>query len=275
MNNLLKSLCEYYSLKNIPFLQRSKTPFESVSMEKHLPVLSTAFYSRQFVTITGGSGMGKTSLLLYALNQLEPSEFRVCHTELSNPNKKALYKTLAVKMGLTPAYNADDIKLQLINFFSEENEQGKFNCVLIDEAHTLSIPMIDELRSFYDEGANFSLILAGLPPLLSRTLSLSVNEPMKQRINLSIDLEPFTPLETMNYIQHQLSVSKSQKPIFDDKCYPAIQNITSGIPRRINQLCYRLLVHGYNTKKILITEAEIDEVVSASPIIFEGKNYDF
>ena len=275
MNNLLKSLCEYYSLKNIPFLQRSKTPFESASMEKHLPVLSTAFYSRQFVTITGGSGMGKTSLLLYALNQLEPSEFRVCHTELSNPNKKALYKTLAVKMGLTPAFNADDIKLQLINFFSEENEQGKFNCVLIDEAHTLSIPMIDELRSFYDEGSNFSLILAGLPPLLSRTLSLSVNEPMKQRINLSIDLEPFTPLETMNYIQHQLSVSKSQKPIFDDKCYPAIQNITSGIPRRINQLCYRLLVHGYNTKKILITEAEIDEVVSASPIIFEGKNYDF
>lgn len=275
MNNLLKSLCEYYSLKNIPFLQRSKTPFESTNMTKHLPMLSTAFYSRQFVTITGGSGMGKTSLILYALNQLEPSEFRVCHTELSNPNKKALYKTIAVKMGLTPAYNADDIKLQLINFFSEENEQGKFNCVLIDEAHTLSIPMIDELRSFYDEGANFSLILAGLPPLLSRTLSLSVNEPMKQRINLSIELEPFTPLETMNYIQHQLSVSKSQKPIFDDKCYPAIQNITSGIPRRINQLCYRLLVHGYNTKKILITEAEIDEVVSASPIIFEGKNYDF
>lgn len=171
MNNHLKSVCEYYSLKSIPFLQRSNAPFESSNLQKHLPMLCTAFYSRQFVTLTGGSGTGKTSLILYALNQLEPSEFRVCHIELSNPNKKALYKTLAVKMGLTPPYNADDIKLQLINFFSEENEQGKFNCVIIDEAQTLSIPMIDELRSFYDEGANFSLILAGLPPLIKNSKS--------------------------------------------------------------------------------------------------------
>lgn len=189
MSNYLKSVCEYYSLKSIPFLQRSKTPFESDNFKKHLPMLSSVFYSRQFVTLTGSSGTGKTSLILYVLNQLEPSEFRVCHVELSNPNKKALYKTLATKMGLTPPYNADDIKLQLINFFSEENEQGKFNCVIIDEAQSLSIPMIDELRSFYDEGANFSLILAGLPPLLSRTLSLSINEPMKQRINFSIELD--------------------------------------------------------------------------------------
>ena len=230
MINHLKSICEYYSFKSIPFLQRSKTPYESTNLEKHLPMLSTAFYSRQFVTLTGGSGTGKTSLILYALNQLEPSEFRVCHVELSNPNKKALYKALAVKMGLTPPYNADDIKLQLIHFFSEENEQGKFNCVIIDEAHTLSIPMIDELRSFYDEGANFSLILAGLPPLLSRTLSLSVNEPMKQRINFSIELDAFTPVETMNYIKHQINLSMGQKPVFDDKCYPAIHSITSGIP---------------------------------------------
>jgi len=274
MTNHLKSVCEYYSLKSIPFLQRSKTPFESENLKKHLPMLSTAFYSRQFVTLTGSSGTGKTSLILYALNQLEPSEFRVCHVELSNPNKKALYKALAVKMGLTPPYNADDIKLQLINFFSEENEQGKFNCVIIDESQTLSIPMIDELRSFYDEGSNFSLILAGLPPLLSRTLSLSVNEPMKQRINFSIELDAMTPVETMNYIKHQLSLSKAQNPVFDDKCYPVIHNITSGIPRRINQLCYRLLIHGFTTKKVLITEAEIAEVTVASPFIFDGKKFD-
>jgi type II secretory pathway predicted ATPase ExeA len=271
MNNHLKSVCEYYSLKNIPFLYGSKTPFENSNIEKYLPLLSAAFYSRQFITVTGSPGSGKTSLIFFALNQLEPSQFRICHIELSNPNKKALYKSLAVKMGLTPPFNADDIKLQLINFFSEENEQGKFNCIIIDEAHTLSIPMIDELRSFYDEGANFSLILAGLPHLLSRTMNLSINEPMKQRINFSIELNAMTPIETMNYVKHQLSFSKARKPIFDDKCYPVIQNITSGIPRRINQLCYRLLIHGYSAKKILITEAEIDAVITESPYIFDVK----
>ena len=53
--------------------------------------------------------------------------------------------------------------------------------------------MIDELRSFYDEGANFSLILVGLPPLLSKTMKLSINQPMKQRINMVVELEPMSP----------------------------------------------------------------------------------
>lgn len=65
-------------------------------------------------------GSGKTSLLFYAVNELDPSSFRICHTELSNPNKKALYKTLAVKMGIQPVYNADDIKLQIINFLMKK-----------------------------------------------------------------------------------------------------------------------------------------------------------
>jgi type II secretory pathway predicted ATPase ExeA len=140
----------------MPFLQRSKTPFEYDNFKKHLSIVSSAFYSRQLVVVSGGAGSGKSSLMSYAVNQLDPSSFRICHIELSNPNKRAVYKALAVKMGLSPAYNADDIKLQLINFFSGENEQGKFNCVIIDESHSLSIPMIDELRSFLQGYPNFS-----------------------------------------------------------------------------------------------------------------------
>jgi type II secretory pathway predicted ATPase ExeA len=214
-------------------------------------------------------GTGKSSLLFYAVNDLDPSSFRICHIELSNPNKKALYKALAVKMGLSPSYNADDIKLQLINFFSEENEQGKFNCVIIDEAHTLSIPMIDELRSFYDEGANFSLILSGLPPLLSRTMSLSVNQPMKQRINLTIEVEPMTLAQSMGYIKHQLDVSRARNPIFDDGCFPIIHSITSGVPRRINQLCYRSLIQSYIEGKSIVSGDYIKALSDKLPNIFE------
>jgi type II secretory pathway predicted ATPase ExeA len=269
MNNILKSVCDHFSLGSMPFIQRTKTPFENDSYSRNLVLLSPAFFSRQLVVVTGMPGTGKSSLLFYAVNELEPSSFRICHIELSNPNKKALYKALAVKMGLTPAYNADDVKLQIINFFSEENEQGKFNCVIIDEAHTLSIPMIDELRSFYDEGANFSLILSGLPPLLSRTMSLSVNQPMKQRINLTIELEAMTLAQSMDYVKHQLDVSRARNPAFDDSCFPVIHSITSGIPRRINQLCYRALIQSYIDKKTIITGDYIKALADKSPNIFD------
>jgi len=269
MNNILKSVCEHFSLGNMPFLQRSKVPYENDNFTKNLSLISSSFFSRQLVVVTGMPGSGKSSLLFYAVNELDPSSFRICHIELSNPNKKALYKTLAIKMGITPAFNADDIKLQIINFFSEENEQGKFNCIIIDEAHTLSIPMIDELRSFYDEGANFSMILAGLPPLLSRTMNLSVNQPMKQRINLVIELEPMSLAQSMEYIKHQLDLARAKNPIFDDKSYPAIHSITFGIPRRINQLCYRAIIQAWLDKKSIITAEDIKLLAEKSPHIFD------
>jgi type II secretory pathway predicted ATPase ExeA len=269
MNNILKSVCDHFYLSNMPFLQRSKVPFENDNYTRYMPLLSTAFYSRSLIVLTGMPGSGKSSFLFYTVNELDPSSFRICHIELSNPNKKALYKAIAVKMGLPPAFNGDDIKLQLIRFFSEENEQGKFVCLVIDEAHTLSIPMIDELRSFYDEGANFSLILSGLPPLLSRTMSLSVNQPMKQRINLSIEIEPMPLVQTMDYIKHQLTLGKCKNQIFDDKCYPLIHSITSGVPRRINQICYKALIHGYIDKKTIITDDYIRKLYEKSPHIFD------
>lgn len=269
MINILKSVCEHFTLGSIPFLQRTKIPFENEAFSQNTTLLSTVFFSRQLAVVTGMPGTGKSSLLFYAINELEPSSSRICHIELSNPNKKALYKTLAVKMGLNPPYQADDIKMQIINFFGEENEQGKFNCIVIDEAHTLSIPMIDELRSFYDEGANFSMILAGLPPLLSRTMNLAVNQPMKQRINLSIELEPMSPIQSMDYIKHQLDIARPRNQIFDDKCYPVIHSITSGIPRRINQVCYRALLQAFMEKKLIISADDIESMVEKLPHIFD------
>ena len=269
MINILKSVCEHFTLGSIPFLQRTKIPYENEAFSQNTTLLSTVFFSRQLAVVTGMPGTGKSSLLFYAINELEPSSSRICHIELSNPNKKALYKTLAVKMGLNPPYQADDIKMQIINFFGEENEQGKFNCIVIDEAHTLSIPMIDELRSFYDEGANFSMILAGLPPLLSRTMNLAVNQPMKQRINLSIELEPMSPIQSMDYIKHQLDIARPRNQIFDDKCYPVIHSITSGIPRRINQVCYRALLQAFMEKKLIISADDIESMVEKLPHIFD------
>lgn len=129
--------------------------------------------------------------------------------------------------------------------------------------------MIDELRSFYDEGANFSMILAGLPPLLSRTMNLSVNQPMKQRINLSIELEAMTPAQTVDYMKHQLDIARSRAPIFDDKCYPLIHAIAAGIPRRINQLCYRSIIQAYIDKKPIITGDDITELSEKLPHLFD------
>jgi len=169
-------------------------------------------------------------------------------------------KPMAVKMGLKPSFQADDIKLQIIDFFQEENAQGKFNCVVIDEAHSLSIEMIDELRSFYDEGANFSLILAGLPQLLNRNLNLSMTLPMKQRVSLFLECTGFSLEETKDYVSYQFSAAGLQNGIIDEKCYPVLHSMTSGIARKINQVCYLALLECFKNKKNIITADVLKKV---------------
>lgn len=269
MNNSLTALCNHFHLTTVPFLTRTKRPFGYREFATNLSLLSSAFYVRQLVVVSAMPGTGKSSLLFYAVNDLDPSEFRVCHLELSNPNKKALYKNIAIKLGIHPAYNSDDIKLQIINFFAAENEQGKFNCLMIDEAHTLSIPLIDELRSFYDEGGNFTLILVGLPSLLSRTLSLFVNLPMKQRINQVIELSGLSPEESFNYIQHHLEIARAKQPIFDDACFPLIHSASGGIPRRINQICYTALLDAWSNEVHLITYDNLKAHIEHLPTLFD------
>ncbi|MBZ4644782.1 MAG: hypothetical protein JG777_271 [Clostridia bacterium] len=67
MNNILKSVCEHFSLGNMPFLQRSKVPYENDNFTKNLSLISSAFFSRQLVVVTGMPGSGKSSLLFYTI----------------------------------------------------------------------------------------------------------------------------------------------------------------------------------------------------------------
>jgi len=254
------AICEHFKLDDIPFLKRTKKPFEYERFQKNLTMLSTVFYSRQIAVVSGPPGSGKSSLIFYSLNDLDPAEFRVVNCQLSNPSKGALYKMLATKMGLEPAFRADDVKLQIINYFDEENAQGKFNCVIIDEAHSFSVEIINELRSFYEEGNNFSLILAGLPALINRKLNLSQTIPMRQRVSIFLECSGLTLNELKKYVKYNFQQANAQNPIMDEKCFPLLHSETSGIARKINQACYGALLESYQQEKSVITEDILETV---------------
>ena len=73
----------------------------------------------------------------------------------------------------------------------------------------------------------------------------------------------------MDYIKHQLDIARPRNQIFDDKCYPVIHSITSGIPRRINQVCYRALLQAFMEKKLIISADDIESMVEKLPHIFD------
>jgi type II secretory pathway predicted ATPase ExeA len=266
MNKL--KLCEHFNLSYLPFLKPTREAFLYESFTKNQLMLNSIFYTRQMALITGISGSGKTSLTNYSINTLDPSSHRIISCEISNPRKRMLYKLMAIKSGIKPLFYSDDIKLQLIEFFNSENRQGKYNCIIIDEAHTLSNPILDELRCFYEESANFSLILCGLNSLFTTSLNLSVSFPLKRRINIFIATGELSLLETKNYILHHLTDVHCKNNIFDEKCFPIVHSITKGILGRIDQLCYSSMLLAFNHGVAVVT----DTIISAASEILNYNN---
>jgi general secretion pathway protein A len=92
--------------------------------------------------------------------------------------------------------------------------------------------------------------------LLSRSL-----EQLRQRVIASYHLGPIARDETRRYIEHRLSlVGWQQDPRFDDDAFDEIYQWTSGIPRRINLLCNRLLLATYLAEGHDITAATVAKV---------------
>lgn len=250
----LYAICKHFDFSEIPFIKCPKLPFENECFVQNKNIFSTAFLIRQLVTVTGPSGSGKSSFVNYAINDFEPSSHRIIVSGFFNPKNKEFYSTLSSKSGLTKKFYADDAKNSLIEFLENENRQGRFNVIILDDVHTFSMPMLSEVLSFYEESNNFSLVLVGLTDLFNHKLNLSVNIPIKRRISIMISTEALTLRQTKDYIQHHLNAAKNKNQVFDEKCFPLIHSVTNGLPGQINQLCITSIFEAFKNKVTIIDE---------------------
>jgi vacuolar-type H+-ATPase subunit I/STV1 len=69
-------------------------------------------------------------------------------------------------------------------------------------------------------------------------------------------------LETKAYIEHRLNtVGWRGEPVIQDEAFPLIHEHSSGIPRKINTLCDRMLIMGYLDELHSFGVHEVNEVI--------------
>ena len=78
-------------------------------------------------------------------------------------------------------------------------------------------------------------------PLLRRTLSLQMHEPLRQRIAVQYHLEGLSREELDAYLAHQLKAAGVTQPLFDDTARQALYQATKGILRKVNKLALTAL----------------------------------
>lgn len=100
-----------------------------------------------------------------------------------------------------------------------------------------------------DEGPLFTVILAGTEALRDAMVN---QESLRRRIQLDWKLNPLSEHDTVEYVQHHISVAGGDIWIFTKDALKAIYTYTRGIPRSINNVCDTALMLGYAARARVI-----------------------
>jgi hypothetical protein len=142
--------------------------------------------------------------------------------------------------------------------------ENKRALLIVDEAQNLTTRAVEELRmlSNFQLGSHALLqsFLIGQPELRTMMQSPEMQQ-LRQRVTASYHLGPLDREETKAYIEHRLHhVGWSGDPEFEPECFDLIHSLTTGIPRRINTLCNRLMLGAYLAERHKLGGADIQAI---------------
>jgi general secretion pathway protein A len=202
-----------------------------------------------FVVLTGEAGTGKTTLLTRVLQH--PAVTSVRTSVIVNPTLTASEFLEAVMMdfGFTdiPASKAQRIA-KLHSFLSSGQREGKISALIVDEAHKLSMEVLEEIRLLGNfESPEAKLLQVALlgQSELDALLDCDQLKQFKQRIALRVAIGPLTAAETPQYIRHRWTKAGGAEAPFSPDAFAAIRQASQGVPRVINVICDNALVQAF------------------------------
>ncbi len=258
----------YYGFCEKPFSLTPDPHFLYLS-KAHKRALAYLIYGLQdkkgFITITGGVGTGKTTIIQAVMKQLDDNTVvaRVINTKVTSLQ---LLKMVVRDFGIqTETNNKEDMLEKLNQFLLEQYSKGHNVVIIIDEAQNLDSSTLEEIRLLSnletEKDKLLQIVLAGQPELRI-TLRLPELRQLRQRITVSYHLSPLSHDEVVEYIRHRLAVAGAkEREIFSPAAVEEIYQVSGGIPRLINIICDAALVTGYVQECELITDDLIRDVI--------------
>ncbi|HYN46988.1 MAG TPA: XrtA/PEP-CTERM system-associated ATPase [Allosphingosinicella sp.] len=242
---------EHYGLTGQPF---QLTPdarfwFDSRTHKKAMAYLGYGLAQGEgFITVTGEIGAGKSTLVAHLMASLDPARLNAISLVSTQVEGDDMLRLVAQGLGLdTNAVEKARLLDAVEHRLEEEMGAGKRTLLIVDEAQNLPVSALEELRmlSNFQVGGRALLqtVLLGQPEFRAK-LAAPHLEQLRQRVIATHHLDAMGADEVEAYIRHRLiRVDWQGSPDFDADAFAAIHAHSGGIPRRVNQLAHRLMLH--------------------------------
>lgn len=259
----------FYGLSAKPF-QLNPDPSFYYSSKPHRRARSYLEYgvmrNEGFIVITGEVGAGKTTIVRGLLDSLDNNAVIAAHLVSTQLGAEDTLRLVGAAFGVrVKDMSKAELIMALEAYFITQTTQGKRCLLVVDEAQNLRPQAVEELRMLsnfqYGQQALLQTFLVGQPEFRDILQSPGMLQ-LRQRVTASCHLGPLDEEETQLYIQHRLKCAgATTKPSFEPEVFKLIYGHTSGIPRRINALCDRLLLSGFLAEVEHFTTQVAQEVI--------------
>jgi type II secretory pathway predicted ATPase ExeA len=259
----------FYGLSELPFelTANPKYLFLTARQREALSILQYGLFSAKSLTVLiGEAGTGKTTLIRAALESERCRHVRCIY--LNNPalGTDDFIRLLALKFDLGPeSGECKPLLLERLELLLRERRAcGEITALVVDEAQSLSIELLEEIRLLANietpSAKLLPLVLAGQPELAVRLEDPTIRQ-LKQRVTLRCQLEPFDIVDTAAYIASRISTAGGvPSRIFTREAVTLIHECSGGIPRTISVICDNALVSGMALQHQPVDRAIVAEV---------------
>lgn len=256
----------FFQFKTAPFDKKSDGgfSFQSKVFTQAKERLEIIRQSGGIFCLYGEYGTGK-SALLYQWAASLPHQVSYVYLDYVKASSYGILFLINRGFCLPQSYSKVKLVCALKDYFKSAAEKP---IIIIDEAHELANETLDDIRMLtsqdFDTDSSFVLIFSAHTSFFTK---LSRHQALKQRINLSYELIPFSRQECSAYLKQRIKAAGCNHFPFTLPAEDKIFEYSAGIARKINKIATLSLMVAASSALNMI-----DERVCESVIIELSKN---